>query len=121
MDTTINTNCQTTVAARVAGEDINQGDFVATLNQIFEFPSYLWSCSGATLPVDEPVRIRFASCDAGHPYKVVAVCLPFVYGKGPFGGITVIDTRHQQLVRLDPDRSREVWKHMRKTLKKKSK
>ena len=119
MKTTTESNFQTTVAARIAGEDINQGDYVATLNEIYELPSFLWSCSGATSPVDEPVRIRFIPCDAGYPYKVVAVCLPFVYAKRPLGGVNVIDTRQQQLVRLNPDRSRSVWKQIRKTLKKK--
>ena len=59
--------------------------------------------------------------DAGQPYKVISVCLPLVYAKRPRGGINVIDTRQQQLVRLDADRSREVWKQIRKTLKKKRK
>jgi hypothetical protein len=91
------------------------------LNEIVELPSYLWSCSAAALPADELVRIPYKPSDAGQPYKVIAVCLPFVYVKRPKGGVNVIDTRQQQLVRLDPDRSRSVWKQMRKTLKKKQK
>ena len=121
MKTTTETNVQTTVAARIAGEDINQGDYVTVLNEIVELPSYLWNCSGAALPADELVRIPYKPSDAGQPYKVIAVCLPFVYAKRPKGGVNVIDTRQQQLVRLDPDRSRSVWKQMRKTLKKKQK
>ena len=121
MKTTTETNFQTTVAARIAGEDINQGDYVTVLYEIVELPSFLWSCSGVALPADEPVRTRYMPRDAGQPYKVIAVCLPFVYAKRPRGGINVIDTRQQQLVRLDAARSREVWKQMRNTLKKKRK
>ena len=121
MNATAETKSSTTVAARIAGEDINQGDYVTVLNEIVELPSYLWSCSGAALPADEPVRIPYMPRDAGQPFKVIAVCLPFVYAERPRGGVNVIDTRQQQLVRLDPDRSRSVWKQMRKTLKKKRK
>ena len=121
MKATTASNFQTTVAARIAGEDINKGDYVTVLNEIVELPSFLWNYSGAALPADEPVRMRYLPSDAGQPYKVIAVCLPFVYAKPPQGEIHVIDTRQQQLVRLDPERSREVWKQMRKNLKKKHK
>jgi hypothetical protein len=56
MNATTETPSTTTVAARIAGEDINQGDYVTVLNEIVELPSYLWNCSGAALPADEPVR-----------------------------------------------------------------
>lgn len=39
----------------------------------------------------------------GVPFKVQAVCLPFVTVKGPTGRTRVIDLRQIQLVRLDPD------------------
>lgn len=107
----------TTVAARVAGEDIHEGDFVAILNEIVELPSFLWSCSGATLPADEPVRIGYKPNDAGRPYKVVAVCLPFVYTKQPKGEVTTFDIRQHQLVRLDRTRGHAVWKLLRKSKK----
>ncbi len=119
MKTTTERSSVTTVAARIAGEDIDQGDYVTVLNEIVELPSFLWSCTATTLPADEPVRTLYKPRDAGQPYKVFAVCLPFVYVKRPRGGVHVIDIRQQQLVRLDPDRSRAIWKQMRKTLKKK--
>ncbi|MCA9216544.1 MAG: hypothetical protein KDB27_25920 [Planctomycetales bacterium] len=119
METTTEINDQTTVAARVAGEDIKRGDYVTVLNEIVELPSFLWSCSSTTLPADEPVRIRYMPRDAGQPFKVVAVCLPFVYTKRPNGGTTTFDTRQNQLVRLAPDSGRVAWKRMGKSLKKK--
>ncbi len=118
--TTENTS-QTTVAARIAGEDINRGDYVTVLNEIVELPSFLWSCSSVSLAADEPVRTRYLPRDAGQPYKVIAVCLPFVYTKRPRGGVVAIDTRQQQLVRLDYDSGRSVWRQIRKGLKKKLK
>jgi hypothetical protein len=104
---------QTTVAARIAGEDIACGDFVAVMNEIVELPSFLWSCSGVSLAPDEPVRIRCAANDAGHPYKVIGVCLPFIYAKTHRGRVIVIDTRQRQLVRLDRDCARTVWRKMK--------
>ncbi|QDV85156.1 hypothetical protein [Planctomycetes bacterium TBK1r] len=121
METTTEINFATSVAARVAGEDIKRGDYVTVLNEIVELPSYLWGCSGVMLPADEPVRIRYMPCDAGQPFKVVAVCLPFVYTKRPKGDTKTFDTRQNQLVRLDPGSGRSVWKRLRKHLKKKRK
>lgn len=121
MKTTTETNFQTTVATRIAGEDLRQGDFVTVLNETFELPSFLWNCSDVAVPADEPVCIRYMARDAGQPYKVLDICLPFVYAKRAWGGIKIIDTRRQQLVRLDPDRGRSVWKKIRKKIKRKRK
>ena len=108
-------NC-TTVSARVAGEDIKRGDYVTVLSEILELPSFLWGCSNTTLPADEPVRSRYLPRDAGQPFKVIAVCLPFVYAKCPQGKLITFDTRRQQLVRLDAKTGRSLWKHMRTEL-----
>ena len=108
----------TTVATRIAGEDIAKGDYVTILSEIIELPSYLWSNSAISQPVDELVRLRYLPSEAGEPHKVVAVCLPFVYAKAPKGKLTAFDTRQQQLVRLDRDNGRSLWKQMGKTKKK---
>jgi hypothetical protein len=112
------TALKTTVAARVAGEDIACGDFVAVMNEIVELPSFLWSCTGVSLAADEPVRIRHVANDAGQPYKVIGVCLPFVYAKTHRGGVVAIDTRQRQLVRLDQACASAVWKKMKSPSKK---
>src|SRR5690606_23898700 len=101
MTTTTETDTETTVAARIAGEDIACGDFVSVLNEVIEFPSFLWNCSAVSLSAEEPVRIRYTASDAGQPYQVIGVCLPFVYVKTPSGSVNTIDTRQRQLVRLD--------------------
>lgn len=113
MKTALQPELETTVAARIAGEDIASGDFVAVMNEIIEFPSYMWCCSGASLAPDEPVRVRHIASDAGQPYKVFGVCLPFVYAKSHQGQVVVIDTRTRQLVRLDQTCARTVWDKMK--------
>ncbi len=121
MKTTTETRSATTVAARIAGEDIAIGDFVTVLSEIIEVPSFLWCCSSVSLPPDEPVRIRYLPRDVGEPHKVAAVCLPFVYATRPNGKLMALDTRQQQLVRLDRVNGHALWKQMRKVLKDKTK
>lgn len=112
------TELETTVAARIAGEDIACGDFVAVMNEIIELPSFLWNCSGVSLAPDEPVRIRYAASDAGQPYKVIGVCLPFVYAETHRERVVVFDTRQRQLVRLDQACANAVWEVMKSRGKK---
>ena len=104
---------ETTVAARVAGEDIACGDFVAVMSEIVELPSFLWDSTAASLAPDETVRLRLVPADAGQPYKVIAVCLPFVYVKTHRGSVVIIDSRRRQLVRLDYHCARGVWKKLK--------
>lgn len=121
MKTTAKSNPDTTVALPIAGEDIQCGDYVTVLNEIIELPSFLWNCSGAALQADELVRTQIMPDDAGQPFKVIAVCLPFVYTRPPQGQLTTFDTRRHQLVRLDSENGRTVWKQMQKSLKSKLK
>ncbi|QDV69344.1 hypothetical protein Poly24_30590 [Rosistilla carotiformis] len=111
----------TAVAARVAGEDIQPGDFVTVLTELVELPSFLWACSSLTLPAEEPIAFRFRPQETGKPLKVFTVCLPFVYAKNDRGAVVTIDTRLKQLVRLDRQCARKVWKQLRsKTRRKRS-
>lgn len=113
----IATESPLTLATRLAPEDIRPKDFVAVLNQVYELPSFLWSCSGTILSNDEPVRLCLMSRDPGKPFKVRAVCLPFVYAVDSGGKQVAFDVRQHQLVRLDSKIGRKVWKKMRKALK----
>lgn len=112
---------ETTVAARIAGEDIARGDFVTVLNETIEVASFLWTCSAVSLPPEEPVRIRYAASDAGWPRQVIGVCLPFIYVKTPRGVVKTIDIRLQQLVRLDRACAQIVWDELKPAPKKKRK
>ncbi|QDV58887.1 hypothetical protein [Rosistilla oblonga] len=109
----------TTVAARVAGEDIRCGDFVTVLNELVELPSYLWSCSSLSLPPEDPIRFRYIPHDTGSPMKVVGVCLPFVYVESDRGAVSTLDTRLKQIVRLDHKCARKVWKRLQAKPKRK--
>ncbi|MBM4001120.1 MAG: hypothetical protein FJ297_16560 [Planctomycetes bacterium] len=102
-----------TVASRIAGEDIARGDFVAVISEITELPSFYWNGSAVAPAPEEPVRVRYLSEDAGQPYRVIGVCLPFVYVKSHTGAVVVIDTRRRQLVRLNRECARIVWKEMK--------
>lgn len=111
-------NPQTTVASRVASEDIQQGDYITVLNDIVEYPAFMCGSSIGTTQADEIVRFRFTSHYEGLPFKVVAVCLPFVYTEQPKGKIVTFDIRQKQLVRLDRNIARSIWAHLRKPKKK---
>jgi hypothetical protein len=117
MKTSIENKHATTVAARVAGEDIKPGDYVTVLSEVVELPSYLWCCSDVALPPEEPVRGRYIPREAGEPFKVVAICLPFVYTKHPTGSTSTFDLRRTQLARLDQRIGGAVWKQLRTPLK----
>lgn len=106
-----------TLATRLAPEDIRPKDFVAVLNQVYELPSFLWSCSSTLLSNDEPVRLCLMSRDPGKPFKVRAVCLPFVYAVDSGGKQVAFDVRQHQLVRLDFKIGKKVWKKMRQAQK----
>lgn len=113
MKTTAASQLELTAAATVAGEDLAGGDYVSVLNETVEFPSFLWDACGASLPPHELVRLRLVPANAGHPLRVVAICLPFVYAKMPSGEMATIDTRRTQLVRLDRKCAKAIWRELR--------
>lgn len=112
--TTDETASLTHVAARIAGEDLQPGDFVTALTEIVELPSFLWCCDTAATSKDELVRLRYLPFEAGEPFKVIAICLPFVYTKRSNGKLKTFDTRRQQLVRLDKGSGKKIWQRMQR-------
>jgi hypothetical protein len=103
----------THLAASVAPEDLNCGDYVAALNVVHQFPPFLWCCDGSGVAPDEPVQIQFRAPGAGTPLKIKAVCLPFVFVKFPNGNTQTMDVRQTQFVRLNPDYAATVWNDMK--------
>lgn len=101
---------EVTLAKLVAADDICRGDFVAVLNEVHEFPSFLWPCDSDLTPIHEPVRIGWRSADSGQPLKVIDFCLPFVLVKRPSGRHETLDMRSNQLVKLDERYARRAWK-----------
>ena len=115
------TNCKSTEAAEatlakpLAPEDIRQGDFVTPLWVIAEIPSFWWRCDSWSLPIEEPVRIRFLPNYEGVPLKVRSVCVPFVLVKAPSGEQKVLDLRSCQLAKLDSAHAVRAWKALKRT------
>lgn len=111
MNSRTTTTDQLSVAASVAPEDIKLGDFVAVLNEIEEFPSFLWSDAPNA---EELVRIRLIPAGSGKPLKVKAICLPFLFVRHPSGPYETLDIRRSQLVRLASTYAKPVWKKLEK-------
>lgn len=110
------------MAKALAPEDILVGDFVTLLHTITELPSCLWCADASTLPLDEPIRIKYLPLEAGIPLKVKAVCLPFVLVKRPFGDRQTLDVRECRFARIDPQFASAAWKaHRKQSSKKKRK
>jgi hypothetical protein len=104
-----------TLAKPLAPEEIRQGDFVTPLWVIAEIPSFWWRSDSWTLPIEEPVRIRFLPNYEGMPLKVRSVCVPFVLVKAPSGEQKVIDLRSCQLAKLDKSHAMQAWKALKCT------
>lgn len=104
-----------TLAATVAGEDLNCGDYVALLNETICLPGYLanfFGCGEGGFAPQESIRYQSIPENAGQPLKVIAICLPFVYGTTASGGTVIIDIRRFQVVRLDRDCAKTIWKQI---------
>lgn len=114
MKTTSTTHNETTVAATVAGEDIACGDFVALLNVVYEFPSFLCDGASASLQPGDLIRVRMIPANAGVPYRVMAICLPFVYAEDVAGAPQVMDLRREQIVRLNRQCGKSLWKTLKR-------
>jgi hypothetical protein len=104
----------TRVVARIAGEDLKPGDFVTTLTEMIELPTFLW-CSDSAAPKDELVRLRYLPREAGEPFKVIVICLPFVFTKRANGKLITFDIRKHQIAKLDHVTGKKVWKLMRRS------
>ena len=114
MKTLASAQPESLLAKCVAAEDLECGDFVAVLDQIFEFASFMWSTDPHMLPPHEPVRILCRPSDSGRPLKVKAICLPFVFVKPPRGKHKTLDVRQCRFVRLNQHYAKKVWRKLRK-------
>lgn len=89
-----------TLARSVAAEDLRVGDDVTLLEQIFEYPTFLWHGDSQLERRDEPVRIMWTAPSGGRPLRVKSICLPFVLVKEVDGSSDVIDVRTVRMARL---------------------
>ena len=103
---------QPTLAKTLAPEEVRVGDFVAVLQEEYEYPEFMWSCD-TSYNQDAIVRVRLrpgAPCD---PLRVKAVCLPFVLVKPPKGRARTLDVRAVRRARLDPSYAKFARKALR--------
>ena len=114
MESLLEASSEIGLAASVAPEDLQCGDFVAVLSVIHEYPSFFWCCDSTMSPREEPVRVQWSTHDDGTPLKIKAICLPFVFVKDAAGKHRTLDIRHCRLARLSRDYGRKVWKALRK-------
>ena len=117
--TETSTDDETALAATIAPEDLRCGDYVSLLNEVFEFPSWLWNYDAQFGKGNEFVRVQLPSRDGGTPLKVKAICLPFVLLRTPKGKYRRVDLRGVQLVRLSREYAKRAWLAMRKKKKQK--
>jgi hypothetical protein len=108
------TSAGASLAATVAPEDLNAGDFVAVLSEVSEYPSFFW-CDTSERDRSEPVRLSTIPQPTKPPLRIEAICLPYVFVKSPLGAGETIDIRLTQLARLDRKYAKVVWKSLRKS------
>lgn len=105
----------TSLAQRVAPDDLQRGEYVAVLQEVCELPSFFWCCDSGLLAPDQVVEITYRPlAEDREPLKIVALCLPFVFVKRPGGEHRTLDIRGCQLARLDKEYGRAVWKRLTK-------
>jgi hypothetical protein len=94
---------QSMVARLLHPEDISVGDNVALAIQSYDYPSFCWYMADpAIMPPDQTIRLSFVPQDRSKPFKVIAVCLPFVLCEKVDGKFQTFDVRTVQLMRLEP-------------------
>jgi len=95
---------QATAAKLLHPEDISVGDEITPAIWSYDYPSFFWCMADpAIMPPDETIRLSFLPSVANKPFKVVAVCLPFVLCEKVDGKFQTFDVRKVQLMRLNPD------------------
>jgi hypothetical protein len=101
------------LAKVLAPDDIREDGYVAVLYEVCQLPSFFW-CEDATLmPPQQPVRIHLIPDDAGIPYRVKSVCLPFVLVEHPAGQHRTLDLRNCQIARLQTKYAKLAWKKLK--------
>lgn len=114
MRTSLTSRSEPTLAATAAPEDLRCGDVIAVLNEVFEYPSFLWPLDGSMSPPEQPVRIRWRARRSGQPLRIVGICLPFVFVETPGRRFRTLDLRQCECVRLSRKYARLVWRTLRR-------
>lgn len=100
------------VSRPLAPEDVRPGDYIAVATEIFEhLPCHFGRAESVGPPA--PLRVAWTPCDAGAPYRVSAVCLPFVLAQDADGAGRTLDVRRHRLVRLTERYGKKAFKRLR--------
>ena len=95
---------QSAAAKLLHPEDISVGDEVTPAVRSYDYPSFFWCMADpAIMPPNETIRLNVVPHETSKPFKVVAVCLPFVLCEKVDGKFTTFDVRKVQLMRLTPE------------------
>ncbi|MDG1893566.1 MAG: hypothetical protein P8J37_01525 [Fuerstiella sp.] len=89
-----------TVSRRLAAEDIQIGSYITVVQQISELVSFLWLGDTSPEGREQPVLYRHTPSNCGEPYRVLAVCLPFVFGEDIRGEAETFDLRQCEVTQL---------------------
>jgi len=114
MKTCVDSRIKPTLARSVAGEDLQIGEFISVLSVISEMPSFMWDSCDLSLRPEELIRLKYIPERAGHPLKIIGICLPFVYVRSSNKAVEILDLRLTQVVRLDRHCAKEIWRLTRK-------
>ena len=109
----------TTLAKVLAPEDVRVGDYIAVLDEVYEYPAIVWLCDPPLTDQEEIVRVRLRPRETAPPLRVLDACLPYVFVKPPRGKPKTLDLRSCRLARLDRDYAKHVWKELGKKPSKK--
>ncbi len=90
----------TTLARRLAPEDITPGIYVAVLHKVQEvFPRLYGECAPGADRF-ELSRVVTTPTRSPTPLRVIDVCVPFVFVERPNGRPAIVDLRRARLARL---------------------
>jgi hypothetical protein len=89
-----------TVSRRLAAEDIQVGSDITVVQQISELVSFLWMGDTSPEGREQPVFYRHTPCNSGEPYRVLAICLPFVFTEDISGEAATLDLRQCEVTQL---------------------
>jgi hypothetical protein len=109
-----------TVSRRLAAEDIQIGSYVTVVQQISELVSFLWIGDTSPEGREQPVMYRHTPSNSGEPYRVLAICLPFVFTEDIRGEAETFDVRQCELTQLTNGYVEAVRKKRQKSTAEKS-
>lgn len=88
------------VSRRLGAEDIQIGSYIAVVQQVSELVSFLWVGDTSPEGREQPVFYRHTPSNSGEPYRVLAICLPFVFTEDLSGEAATVDLRQCEVSQL---------------------